>query len=140
MNKIIILVIVLVLVGVVAYVFFNRSEPVPVPTDTTINQNTDTSTTAKQETQKTFDISSKKFEFSIKEMKVNKGDTVTVNLTSSDGLHDFVVDELNVRTAQIKTGEKTSVTFVADTVGTFEFYCSVGSHRQMGMKGTIIVE
>jgi plastocyanin len=146
MNKIIILVVVVVLVGVGAYVFFGRSEPAPVNlnTNTTTNTNTDTNANKtideNKGSQKIFDISSKKFEFSVKEMRVKKGDTVTVNLSSSDGLHDWVVDELNARTTQINTGEKTSVTFVANTVGTFEFYCSVGSHRQMGMKGTIIVE
>jgi uncharacterized cupredoxin-like copper-binding protein len=32
------------------------------------------------------------------------------------------------------------VQFVADKTGTFEFYCSVGNHRQMGMVGTLVVQ
>lgn len=34
----------------------------------------------------------------------------------------------------------TSVTFVADTLGTFEYYCSVGNHRAQGMVGNLVVE
>lgn len=34
----------------------------------------------------------------------------------------------------------TSVTFVADETGTFEYYCSVGNHRGQGMIGKLIVE
>ena len=30
--------------------------------------------------------------------------------------------------------------FTADKVGSFEYYCSVGSHRSMGMKGVLKVE
>ena len=33
-----------------------------------------------------------------------------------------------------------SVTVVSDKTGSFEYYCSVGTHRQMGMKGTLTVK
>lgn len=55
-------------------------------------------------------------------------------------MHDFVIDELNVKTKIVKDGESETVEFTPDQTGTFEFYCSVGQHRQMGMKGTLIVE
>jgi plastocyanin len=29
---------------------------------------------------------------------------------------------------------------VADKKGTFEYYCSVGQHRALGMKGKLVVE
>ena len=38
------------------------------------------------------------------------------------------------------TGQIDEVEFVVDKAGTFEYYCSVGNHRQMGMVGKLIVE
>ncbi len=89
---------------------------------------------------KTFTVSGSKFAFSPKEIKVKKGDKVKIIFKNSGGFHDFVLDEFSVKTAQIKDGESAEVSFTADKTGTFEFYCSVGSHRAMGMKGNLIVE
>ncbi len=89
---------------------------------------------------KTFDISAKPFEFSVKEIRVKKGDRVRINLTVTQGMHDWVVDEFNARTNITQTGQTTSVEFVADKTGTYEYYCSVPTHRQQGMVGKLIVE
>jgi plastocyanin len=89
---------------------------------------------------KTFDLTSKPFEFSVKEIKVKKGDQVRINLKNEQGLHDWVIDEFNARTKQLAAGQSDSVEFVADKAGTFEYYCSVANHRQMGMVGKLIVE
>lgn len=87
-----------------------------------------------------FSLSGKNFAFSEKELRVKKGDTVTVTFTSESGFHDWVIDEFQAATEQVKAGGTTAVTFVADKAGTFEYYCSVGSHRQLGMVGKLIVE
>lgn len=89
---------------------------------------------------KTFNLTGKSFGFSQKEIRVKKGDTVTVNFESTGGLHDFTVDEFKAKTQQVESGMKTSTTFVADKTGTFEYYCSVGQHRKIGMVGKLIVE
>jgi len=83
-----------------------------------------------------FDITAKNFSFSVVEIRVRKGGRVKINLKVGEGLHDWVVDELDARTIRAGGGSNTSVEFVADKAGTFEYYCSVGSHRQMGMVGT----
>jgi len=80
------------------------------------------------------------FMYDVTEMRVQEGDTVTVTFRSVDGFHDWVVDEFDATTSKVSTGEETSVTFIADKKGTFEYYCSVGSHRANGMVGTLIVE
>jgi plastocyanin len=81
------------------------------------------------------------FYFKPNEIRVKVGQKVKVTLTSVGGMpHDFVIDELNVRTKQIKDGETDVVEFTPDKPGTYEFYCSVGKHRAMGMKGNLIVE
>ncbi len=74
------------------------------------------------------------------ELKVNEGDVVRVEFTSVGGFHDFVLDEFSAATKQVNVGGSTFVEFVADRKGSFEYYCSVGSHRQAGMKGMFVVE
>lgn len=88
----------------------------------------------------TFNLTGWNFAFSETEIRVKKGQTVTVNFESTSGFHDWVVDEFNAATKKVNPGEPTSVTFVADKAGTFEYYCSVGSHRANGMVGNLIVE
>lgn len=86
------------------------------------------------------DMTGVNYAFSQDTITVKEGDTVTINLTVEEGFHDWMVDEFNAATEQVGEGETTSVTFVADRAGTYEFYCSVGNHRQNGMVGTLIVE
>ena len=88
---------------------------------------------------KEFTIDAFSFGFSEFELQVNVGDTVTINLTNSDGYHDWVLDEFGASTKQIQSGETTTVTFVATKKGSFEYYCSVGEHRAYGMVGTLVV-
>lgn len=74
------------------------------------------------------------------EMVVKEGDVVQIILTSSDGYHDWVVDEFGA-TAKVRPGDNATVLeFTANQTGTFEYYCSVGSHREKGMFGKFIVE
>lgn len=86
------------------------------------------------------DISGIPFEFSVKEIRVKKGDRVRIDFTSVQGMHDWVVDEFSARTKQLTAGQSDSVEFVADKKGTFEYYCSVPTHKQAGMVGKLIVE
>jgi plastocyanin len=71
---------------------------------------------------------------------VSVGETVRIDLAVTEGFHDFVIDEFNARTEQINAGQTSSTTFIADTPGTYEYYCSVGNHREMGMRGTLVVQ
>ena len=89
---------------------------------------------------KVINITGRNFSFSQAEIKVKKGDRVIINFESTDGFHDWVADEFNAHTERVSTGQKSSVEFIADKTGTFEYYCSVSSHRAMGMKGRLVVE
>ncbi len=74
-------------------------------------------------------------------LRVQAGDTVRIELTAVEGFHDWVLDEFNAATEKVRTEDgMTYVEFVADTPGEYEYYCSVGSHRENGMFGTFIVE
>jgi|SRR3989344_4158435 len=94
---------------------------------------------------KTFVLTGENFKFVMDgkgnpDIVVNEGDKVRIEFSSTKGLHDFVIDELDVATPQLRdTEEETFVEFVADKKGTFEYYCSVGQHRENGMKGNFIV-
>ena len=99
----------------------------------------DTQTPATGETM-TFTVDGDNFKFSLSEIKVNEGDTVVINFNNTGGVHDWVLDEFNAKTKELKDGESETVTFVANKKGTFEYYCAVGQHRQMGMKGNLIVQ
>lgn len=89
---------------------------------------------------KKFVIENAGMSFKTKQLTVNKGDTVQVTFKNTGGFHDFVIDEFNAKTKQLPAGQQETIEFVADQAGDFEFYCSVGNHRQMGMKGTLTVQ
>lgn len=124
-NLIIVFIVLLVVVGIFIYKKSNTEvvkENVKLPQDGSII------------------VNGGNFYFKPNIIKVKQGDTVNITFINDEGFHDFKIDEYNVRTNQIKTGEQEKVTFVADKKGSFEYYCSVGTHRQMGMKGTLIVK
>jgi plastocyanin len=80
------------------------------------------------------------FAFAPSVITVNQGEKIRLIFKNTGGNHDWRVDELSVATKVIRGGEQDIVEFIPDKKGTFEFYCSVGAHRQMGMKGTITVQ
>lgn len=110
-------------------------ETTPTPTD----EEEVTETDEPEETIVTFNVTGTMYSFSPPTMSVRKGDRVRVNFTSQNGSHDFVIDELNARTSILASGKSESIEFIASETGQFEYYCSVGGHRQMGMKGTLTV-
>ena len=73
-------------------------------------------------------------------LKLKKGDTVRINFINDEGFHDWKLDEFNAATAKLNAGGKETIEFYADKTGTFEYYCSVGKHREMGMVGNLVVE
>lgn len=90
--------------------------------------------------EKTFTVTGQNYSFTPTEIKVNKGDKVKIVFQNSGGFHDFVIDEFNVKTASIASGDSATVEFTADKTGTFTYYCSVANHRAMGMQGNLIVQ
>ena len=88
----------------------------------------------------TFDITAGSFYFVPNQMKVKKGDTVKIVFTNAGGMHNFVLDEFNVKINPTQGGEMATAEFVADKAGTFEYYCGIGQHRKLGQKGTLVVE
>src|SRR3990172_11005102 len=81
------------------------------------------------------------FNFSPNLIEGEPGETVKIKLSSKNGDHDFIIDELGVRSRTLASGESQvlEVTIPDDAVSgsTYEFYCSISNHRAMGMVGTL---
>jgi plastocyanin len=87
-----------------------------------------------------FTVNASNYKYDLTTIKVKQGDKVIIEVQNLDGFHDFKLDEFNTATKVLKVGESETVEFVADQKGEFEYYCSVGEHRAMGMVGTLTVE
>ena len=153
MLPIIVGVVLLLLVGgAVAYFAMQRNVPATeTPVPTTAQEMTTQETPAAESTSptgaqeatgevKSFTVSGKSFSFAPATIRVNEGDTVRITFTNTGGTHNLVIDEFDVATKTLQTGQSETVEFIADKAGTYEYYCSIGNHRQMGMKGSLIVQ
>lgn len=141
-SKIIALIAVIVVLGGGWWMYKSRGEQIPIANieSTTTQQVEMEQPTIEESNVKEFTITSKGLSFDPKQIEVNKGDTVRITYVNTMGVHDFVIDEFDVATSQIPAGQMEIVTFVADKAGTFEYYCSVGTHRQQGMWGMLTVK
>lgn len=70
----------------------------------------------------------------------SRGELESIHFINEDyythSLHNFNVDELNVHTRDLGYFDTQTVTFVADQVGTYQYYCTI--HPEM--KGNIVIE
>jgi cytochrome c oxidase subunit II len=85
-------------------------------------------------------ISASKFQFTPNHITLVKGQPVTLQLTSSDRVHGFMIRPLKIDT-DVKPGKVTAITVTPQTAGTFkaicDHYCGLGHG---GMKMTVVVE
>ncbi len=95
---------------------------------------------AKVGTVKEFTVTGQNYSFAPSLLSVKKGDTVKITFKNVNGMHNLKIDEFNVGTQMIPGGSQETIQFVADKIGSFQYYCSVGNHRAMGMWGTLKVE
>ncbi|OGZ65511.1 MAG: hypothetical protein A2812_00020 [Candidatus Staskawiczbacteria bacterium RIFCSPHIGHO2_01_FULL_36_16] len=78
-------------------------------------------------------------QYSLKEITVNKGDSVRIKITVTKGMHDFKIDEFSVYADTKELNKEYVVEFTADKVGEFIYYCAKSGHRANGHWGTLIV-
>jgi heme/copper-type cytochrome/quinol oxidase subunit 2 len=74
--------------------------------------------------ERTFEIDAHQFAYSPSELKVNTGDTVTIQLVSTDVVHGLYVDGYDI-SVEADPGQSAILTFVADKPGSFRFRCNV---------------
>jgi nitrous-oxide reductase len=82
--------------------------------------------------------------FNPEHITVKQGDTVVWRITNIeravDAVHGFAVPAYNI-SASLEPGETVKIEFVADTAGTFPFYCSeFCSALHLEMMGYFMVE
>lgn len=78
--------------------------------------------------------------FSPNLIEVEQSQQVTLELKSVEGLHSLAIPEYGVVSAEVGTGQTTTVTFQAERVGEFAIECHSdcgGLHRRM--TGTMVV-
>ncbi len=85
-------------------------------------------------------ISSSNFKYTPSLINVNKGDKVKITLKNNGGMHDLFIDSYDVKTKVIESGQEDSIEFIADKAGTFDFWCTIGNHKAMGMVGKLVVQ
>ena len=85
-------------------------------------------------------ITASKFHFTPDHLTLVKGQPVTLQLTSTDTAHGFLIRALKIDT-DISPGKVTEMTVTPSTAGTFkaicDHYCGVGHG---GMRMTVVVE
>ncbi|MDP2776093.1 MAG: cupredoxin domain-containing protein [Anaerolineales bacterium] len=73
---------------------------------------------------RTFRIEAGQFSYSPSELSVNTGDTITIELVSTDVVHGLYVDGYDI-SVEADPGQTATLTFLADKPGSFRFRCNV---------------
>jgi cytochrome c oxidase subunit II len=73
---------------------------------------------------KHIEIVASRFSFAPNEITVKKGEQVTITVQSADVTHGLVIEELGLRTNQIKKGQPENLTLTPTTSGTFQGKCA----------------
>jgi heme/copper-type cytochrome/quinol oxidase subunit 2 len=71
-----------------------------------------------------FRIDARQFAYSPSELAVNPGDTVTIELISTDVVHGLYIDGYDL-SMEADPGQTARLTFTADRSGSFRFRCNV---------------
>ena len=74
--------------------------------------------------ERTFQIDARQYAYSPSELKVNAGDTVTIQLVSTDVVHGLYVDDYDI-SVEADPGQSATLTFTADKPGSFRFRCNI---------------
>jgi cytochrome c oxidase subunit II len=77
-----------------------------------------------QPSARTIRVEASQFSYSPSVISVNPGDTVTIQLISTDVVHGFYVDGYGV-SVQADPGQTATLTFVANQPGSFRIRCNV---------------
>ena len=148
MNKLIpaIIIIAIVAVGVLAFSFLpgnsqtqNTGSPASEQTQPEPSQPNEQSPESGSSSEfREITVTAKEFSYNPPAISVTAGEKVRI-LFKNEGTmpHDFRIEELDIGTKVISPGQTDTLEFTAPSVGTYTFFCSVGSHRQLGMEGEL---
>lgn len=83
----------------------------------------------------------KEYSFEPSVITVSPGQKVRIIYKNGGAsLHNLVIAQIGVTSKTIGPGEEDMIEFVAPEKGTYEIYCSIGTHRHLGMTGSLEVK
>ena len=120
----------------------SRSQVKPSPTPTTATTTaTEPGRTLDTPEVKEITIEGKEYSYAPASITVTYGEKILLTFKNMGRLaHNLTIDELKVSTKTVAGGQSDTVEFTADKSGTFNFYCSIGTHRNLGMEGEMEVK
>lgn len=92
------------------------------------------------ETELVINLKASRFIYSPDQIHIKTGQTVILELESTDQIHGFAIPELGIHTA-IKPGEKVNIKLTVSKAGRYLFHCDIfcgSGHEEMA--GELIVE
>lgn len=147
MNKwILIGIVAIVIVAAGGFFVLNTNKPTTstTPSETanpTTTPESESATTPSAMSENEITVEGGEFKFNPSEIIVKKGEKVKLTFKNTGKFpHNFTIADLNISTKTIQPGEEDSITFTPEKTGEFKFICSVGTHEEQGMTGTLIVE
>lgn len=117
------------------------SEPVPTTSNENKPQGEATPLPPASSQVKEVRVEASEFKFSPASITLAPGQSVRLTLVNTGNMgHDLDIDGI-VDGPIIAAGDQTIITFTApQKAGNYPYYCSVGSHRSLGMEGQLIVK
>jgi len=86
-------------------------------------------------------VSGTEFSFSPATLSFTSGEKIRLTFNNTGSApHNLIIEGTEIGTKTISGGKENIIEFVAPASGTYAIFCSVGSHRQLGMEGTVTVE
>lgn len=140
-NVLIGIIIVLVIVaGISLLLSSGYNTPSTTPPGDTATPSVSSGSPSGQEI-KEITVKGNEFAFEPSTMTLKKGEKVKVTFINEGAFpHNFTVTDLGVASSTVSAGQSTSVEFTPDQTGTFKYVCTVPTHEDKGMKGTLTVQ
>ena len=86
-------------------------------------------------------VEGNEYSFSPESLSLNKGERVRLTFKNTGKLpHNLTIEGLGISSKTISGGASDTIEFTATEAGIFNFYCSVGNHRGLGMEGSLEVK
>lgn len=119
-------------------------EEVQAPENTSVDTQTETTPetqTSSEPEMLEITVEGGNYSYNPDSITVKQGQKVRLTFKSMGGFHDFVIDEIpGAQSERVSAGGTSVIEFTPTKIGSFAYYCSVGSHRALGMEGVLIVE
>lgn len=133
--QLIVLIIVILVVLAGAFIFLNQPKDVQkVSEEKTAEKPSATKAEAKK-----FTLTESNFKLTPDTITVKQGDNVEITVVNSEGSHNLFIKGYEQRTKVISSGTE-KLELVAANKGTFEMWCEVSGHKELGMVGNFVVE